>query len=341
MADKRFHNRTGPYSLARIAQASECVLADNAHADYTVSDVAAIDAAGADDLSFLDNAKYREAYLVSKAGACIVSEAMAKEAPAGMRLLVSKDPYRSYALAAALFYPWPVSVGYISPRASIHPTAKIGANCNIGDNVVIMENAEIGEGTLIEANTVIHRGVVIGKNCWIANNATLSYCVLGERVRIHTGARVGQDGFGFSLGPKGHIPVPQLGRVMIHDFVNIGANTCIDRGAGPDTVIGMGSVLDNLVQIAHNVRLGRGCVVVSQVGISGSSVLDDFIVMGGQSGIAGHLHIGKGARIAAQSGVTKDIPAGEEWVGFPAMPRRAYWKFQAGLKKLLSKPPSK
>lgn len=318
MADLRFHNRTGPHSLAQIASASECVLMDNGWADKTITDVAALDAAGPDELSFLDNPKYRDTFLTTKAGACIVSEAMAAHAPQDVAVLVSKSPYRSYALAATLFYPGPVASG-ISKQANIDPTAKIG------------------EGTTIEAGAYIGPHVQIGKNCYIGANAVITHAVIGQGVRIYRGTAIGQEGFGFAMGPKGHLPVPQLGRVMIGDFCHIGANTCIDRGAGPDTIIGMGCIIDNLVQIAHNVKMGRGCVIAAQVGISGSTELGDFVVMGGQVGAAGHLNIGMGARIAAQSGVTKDVPAGQEWVGFPAQPRRAYWKAQAMLKKLLSK----
>lgn len=318
MADLRFHNRTGPHSLAQIASASECVLADPAWGNKTLTDVAALDVAGPDELSFLDNPKYRDAFRATKAGACIVSEAMAAEAPDGIAVLISKSPYRSYALAATLFYPGADATG-ISKQAHVDPSA------------------HIGEGTTIEPGAYIGPHVQIGKNCYIGANASLTHCVIGNGVRIYRGASIGQEGFGFAMGPKGHLPVPQLGRVMIGDGCHIGANTCIDRGAGPDTVIGAGCVIDNMVQIAHNVKMGRGCVIAAQVGISGSTELGDFVVMGGQVGVAGHLKIGTGARIAAQSGVTKDIPAGEEWVGFPAQPRRAYWKAQVLIKKLLSK----
>lgn len=323
MTDLRFHDRSGPYSLARISSASECVLADLTHSERIITDVAPLDAAGPNDLSFLDNPKYKEQFRVSKAGACIVSRDMAAEAPKGMMVLVSDTPYRSYAMAATLFYPQlPPSPG-ISKLASIDPSAIIG------------------EGCTVEPFAVIGRGVTLGKDCWIGAHATLSHCMLGERVRVHTGARIGQDGFGFALGPEGPMPLPQLGRVVIGDFVNIGANTTIDRGAGPDTVIGMGTVIDNLVQIAHNVRIGRGCVITAQVGISGSTTLEDFVVMGGQSGAAGHLAIGTGARIGAKSGVTKNVPAGADWIGFPARPGQQYWREQASIKKLLSNNVSK
>lgn len=317
MTDLRFHDRTGPHSLADIASASECVLADASTGSLMLDDVAPLDAAGSSDLSFLDNPKYKDKFRVTRAGACIVSKAMAASAPKGCAVLVSDNPYRSYALAAALFYPWP-KTGAISPAAHIDASAQIGAGC------------------IIEPGAYIGQGVVLGEGCWIGSHASITHAILGARVRVHAGARIGQDGFGFALGPRGHQAVPQLGRVIIEDFVSIGANACIDRGAGPDTVIGMGTVIDNLVQIAHNVKIGRGCVLTAQIGISGSTTLGDFVVMGGQSGVAGHLSVGSGARIAAKAGVTKDVPAGEEWAGFPAEPRRAYWRQQAKIKKLLS-----
>lgn len=337
MADPRFHYRTGPYSLARIAEASECVLADLASGAFECTDVAPLQDAGAGHLSFLDNPKYRDAFRASKAAACIVAPDMVAEAPKGMHLLVSKNPYRSYALAATLFYPLPMGDGVVSKAAHIDAKATVGSGCSIAAGVVIEAGARLADGVRIGANSVVGAGVEIGAGSWIGPNVTLTHCVIGQKVRIHSGVRIGQDGFGFALGPKGHLPVPQLGRVLIEDFVNIGANCTIDRGAGPDTVIGMGAVLDNLIQVAHNVRIGRGAVIAAQCGISGSTVIDDFVVLGGQVGIAGHLHVGRGARIAAQSGVTKDVPAGQEWVGFPAAPRREYWKEVALLKKLLSK----
>ncbi len=319
MADTRFHERKGPFTLGEIAAQCEAELHDPAQAGVVISDVAALDAAGEGQLSFLDNPKYRADFQVSRAAACIIAPDMVAHAPAGTALLVSGHSYRSYALAARMFYP-PAASGGIDEAARIHPTAKIGPHCTIEAFTVIGPHVEIGEGS------------------HIGSNVSISHSLIGKGVRIHNGVRIGQDGFGFAMGPKGHLPVPQLGRVIIGDFVNIGANTTIDRGAGPDTEIGMGCIIDNLVQIGHNVKMGRGCVVVSQVGISGSTVIGDFVVLGGQAGVAGHLNIGSGARIAAKSGVMKDIPAGQQdWAGFPAIPRREYWKQQAILKKLLSK----
>ena len=179
-----------------------------------------------------------------------------------------------------------------------------------------------------------HRAV--GEDSRIGAGCVVSHAVIGAASCLHSGVLVGQEGFGLARTSQGLRTVPHLGRAVIGSDVEIGAGCTIDRGSLDDTVIGDGCRLDNLVHIAHNVKLGRGCVIVAQVGISGSTVIEDGVVLAGQAGIAGHLTIGKGARIAAQSGVIGDVPAGEEWVGFPAMPRRAFWRFQAGLKKLLS-----
>ncbi|HEY8964295.1 MAG TPA: UDP-3-O-(3-hydroxymyristoyl)glucosamine N-acyltransferase [Alphaproteobacteria bacterium] len=332
MADARFHTKSQPLLLGVLAAACECTLANTDDAGFKVDDVAPLDQAGPSHISFLSNRKYRDEFLASKAGACIVSQDAANDAPKGMKLLIAKDPYRAYAKAATLLYPYPQSDGLIADTAVIDGIH--GVNCSIGHHAIISREATIGDNCIIEAGAYIGPGVVIGSNSWIGPNATITHAVLGQNVRIHTGVRIGQDGFGFAMGAD-HVPVPQLGRVVIGNHVNIGANTCIDRGAGPDTIIGDGCIIDNLCQIGHNVKLGRGCVLVSQVGISGSTILGDYAVMGGQAGVAGHLNIGAGAQIAAQSGVIGDVPAGEEWVGFPAMPRMAFWRMQAGIKKLL------
>lgn len=335
MADPRFFSVAGPFTLARLAEISGAELAAGADPAKEVADVAALDQAGANDISFLDNRKYLASFQASKAGAAIVHPDLADRAPAGMMLLLSKDPYRAYAKIAQAFYPRPAVQPWVAPTAYVDPTAKVGEGCRLEYGAVVGAGAEIGARCHIGANAVIGDGVVLGDDCIIGANATVQFAVVGRNVNIYPGARIGQDGFGFAMGPQGHLKVPQLGRVIIGDNVEIGANTTIDRGAGPDTVIGAGSMIDNLVQIGHNVQLGRGCVIVAQVGISGSTKLGDFVAAGGQAGLAGHLTIGAGARIAAQAGVAKDIPPGETVGGTPAVPQMDWLRQSAALNKLI------
>jgi len=263
-----------------------------------------------------------------------VAPALAGEAPAGLALLLSERPYHGYARIAAAFYPEPPAEDSLAPAAHVAPSADIAAGCRIEAYAVIDAEARIGAGTQIGAGAVVGKGVVIGSACRIGAGVTLSHCLIGDRVVIHPGARIGQPGFGFAPDAAGHLKVPQLGRVVIHDDVDIGANTTIDRGSGPDTVIGQGCMIDNLVQIGHNVQLGRGCIVVSQVGISGSTRLGDFVVLGGQAGLAGHLSVGSGARVAARGGVTHDLPGGQDYGGFPAAPVREWRRQVASLARL-------
>lgn len=300
-------------------------------------DVSPLGEAGPKDVSFLDNKRYKDSFAVSRAGACLVHPDLANRAPKGMALLLMSEPYRGYARIARLFYPAAPLKPAIAAAAVVEDSAKLGAGCRVEAGAYIAGRAEIGMNCHIGVNVVIGEGVKLGNDCVIGPCASLSYCLLGERVIIQAGARIGQDGFGFAMGAGGHLKVPQLGRVLIGDDVEIGANTTIDRGSGPDTVIGAGSKIDNLVQIAHNVQLGRGCVIVSQVGISGSTKAGDGVVMAGQAGLTGHLNIGAGARIAAQSGVMRDVRPGEEVGGSPAKPVRDWLKGVAAVERLTRK----
>ena len=286
---------------------------------------------------FFDNPKYKSDFINSNAGACFVSAKTSSIAPKGMALLVSPNPYKAYAKAAAYMYP------EFRPKAGIHASAiiagsaSIGQNCVVEAGAIIQDDAKLGDDCWIESGAVIGRSVELGNNCRVGANSTVSHSVIGNSVRLYPGTRVGQDGFGFAIDPNGYVKVPQLGRVVIEDYVEVGANTTIDRGAGPDTVIGQGTWIDNLVQIGHNVKIGKGCIIVSQAGVSGSTVLEDYVAMGGQSGVAGHLRIGAGARIAGQAGVIRDVPAGEEVMGMPAIPSKRYMRQIAMLAKLIKK----
>ena len=317
-------------------------------AGRVVTDVAALDEAGPGDLTFLDNPRYLEAFRATRAAAALVSKRHVGAAPTGCALLVTDEPYRAMARVMARLYPSaakPTSVfaegAGIAPGAVVHSTARLEAGVIVDAGAVIGRGAEIGARTLIGANAVIGPDVRIGRDGAIGATATIFAALIGDRVIIHPGAHIGQDGFGFALGARGHLKVPQIGRVIIQDDVEIGAGVTIDRGANRDTIIGEGAKIDNLVQIGHNVVVGRHAVLVSQSGVSGSSVIGDFAALGGQAGIAGHLRIGAGAQVAAAAGVMTDIPAGQRWAGAPAKPVREFFREVAVLTKLAAEGPRK
>ncbi|MBI3453944.1 MAG: UDP-3-O-(3-hydroxymyristoyl)glucosamine N-acyltransferase [Rhodospirillales bacterium] len=336
MADPRFFKAKGPFPLSRLAEIAGATLGPGADPNAEFTDVAALEDAGTAQVSFLDNRRYLAAFAKSQAGACVVHPDIADRAPPGMALLLSEAPYKAYALIARAFYPAEIAEPGIHRMANVDPTAQLAEGVSVEASAVIGPRAEIGPRSRIGANAVIGAGVVIGSDCIVGVNASLACCIVGARVMIYPGVRIGQDGFGFASDRAGHTKVPQLGRVLIGDDVEIGANTCIDRGSASDTVIGDGCMIDNLVQIGHNVRLGRGCVLVSQVGISGSTHLEDYVMVGGQGGLAGHLRVGAGAKVAAQSGVHRNIPAGEAVGGSPAVPVEE-WRRQVAVLRRLAK----
>ena len=334
MADKRFFTVAGPFTTDEIARRTGATLVGSGNDKLVLRDVAPLDTAGAGQLSFLDNRKYLDLFRKTGAAACFVHPDLSREAPKGVVVLVTPEPYRAYALAAQAFYPDPPPVPGIAPSAVVDATVELGEGCRIEANAVLGDHAKLGRRCLIGANAVIGASVVLGDDVRVGANASVSHSLVGNRVRIYPGARLGQDGFGFAPDRKGFVKVPQLGRVVVGDDVEIGANSTIDRGAGPDTVIGPGTMIDNLVQIGHNVQIGRQCVLVSQTGISGSTKLGDFVMIGGQGGLIGHLDIGTGAKIGAQAGVMRDVPAGETVVGAPAIPAREFFRQVAALRRL-------
>ncbi len=335
MPDPRFYSLAGPFTLDELAEISGAEISGGGNRLF--SDVAPLATAASDQLSFLDNRKYLDDFGKSSAGACLVHPDHAARAPDGMALLVTGEPYHGYARVAAAFYPPDRNGSGLGVTDGIDKSAKIGKGCQIAPSAAIGARAEIGEGCRVGPHSVIGPGVVIGPGGTIASNVTLTHCIIGANAAIHPGVRIGQDGFGFALGPAGHLKVPQLGRVVIGEDVEIGANSTIDRGAAPDTVIGEGTKIDNLVQIGHNVRIGRGCVVVSQVGISGSTTIGDFVMLGGQAGLAGHLVIGDGVRVAAKAGIIGDIEPGLTVGGIPAQPRMEWLRSVAALRRLAKK----
>jgi UDP-3-O-[3-hydroxymyristoyl] glucosamine N-acyltransferase len=336
-----FYHRAGPFTLARIAEESGATLADESRAGVEIADIRPLDSAGSGDIAFLDNPKYLPQLAETKAAACFVAEKFASRAPSATAVLITREPYRAYAKALALFYPdagTPKAAAEARPgAASIDPSAKLETGVIVEPGAVIGPEAQIGEGTRIAAGAVIGYRTAIGRNCYIGPRAVITHALIGNNVIIHAGAAIGQDGFGFAMGRQGHLKVRQIGRVIIQDWVEIGANSAIDRGALRDTIIGEGTKIDNLVQIGHNVVIGRHCVLVGQVGIAGSAILEDFAVMGGQSGVVGHIKIGAGAQVAGNSGVTENVPAGERWGGTPAKPLRSWAREIALMKRLTEK----
>ena len=334
VGDPRFFQRAGPFTLAAVADAAQ---AEAPPRRLMLAGVAPLQTAGADQVSFLDNRKYAAALADTGAGAVIVHPDMVSHVPKGAAAIVTPEPYVAWAMVATLFHPVP------PPHAGIHPNAVIGAHATIDPTAEIGPLAGIGDGAAIGprcrvgALAVIGPGVVLGPDCRIGPHASLSHALLGARVYVYSGVRIGQEGFGFAMSGEGFHSVPQLCRVILEDDVEVGANSTIDRGSLRDTVIGAGSRLDNLVQIGHNARLGRGCVIVSQAGVSGSTVLEDHVMVGPQAGLTGHLTIGRMARIGAQAGVMADVAAGTEVVGSPAQPRRAFFREVATLRRLVKR----
>ena len=334
-----FYERAGPFPLERIAAESGAALGDAERAKANARDMKPLSAAGPEDVSFIDNPRYLPDLTATKALACFVHQKYAARVPQSTVALIAPEPYRAYAKALALFYPdasHPKAGWADAQDAQIHPTARLEEGVVVEAGAIIGKEAQIGAGTHIAAGAVIGYRCAIGRGCYIGPRAVITHALIGNNVVVHAGVAIGQDGFGFAMGREGHLKVNQIGRVIIQDRVEIGANACIDRGALRDTVIGEGTKIDNLVQIGHNVVIGRNCVLVAQVGISGSTVLEDFVVMGGQSGAVGHITLAAGAQIAGNSGVTENVPRGARWGGTPAKPLKAWAKEVALLKWMVA-----
>ena len=298
-----------------------------------ISGVNTLTCAGEKEISFLANKRYRDA--LANTGAAAVLLAEDEPNPNHCCAIRVRDPYLAFAKLQRLFHPETVASGFRHGSAVIHDSAVLAADVDVAANAVVGEQVTIGQGSRIGAGCIIGDRVTIGKKCLLHPKSVVADdCVLGNEVYLQSGAVIGSDGFGYAWSGEQHLKIPQSGRVILEDDVEIGANTCIDRGAIGDTVIERGVKLDNMIQVAHNVRIGAYTVMASQVGISGSTIIGKGCQFGGQVGLAGHLNVGDGVKLAAQTGVMTDLEPGGTYAGSPAMPHRLFFKVSALLLKL-------
>lgn len=340
MTDPVFFVPTRRYTAAEVANLTGAELADTRHSGIEIDGIASAADGGEGKLVYVEGRKNAKLLEAMEAAAVLCTADVAAAVRPGIAVLVTRKPQAAFAAIGRLMFPAAASPKAltgetgISPGAHVDPSARLEDGVIVEPGAVIGPGAAIGAGTIVAPNSVIGKLCQIGRDCYVGPGATVQATLAGNRVIIHAGARIGQDGFGFTAGASGPERIPQIGRVVIQDNVEIGANSTVDRGAMADTVIGENSKIDNLVQIAHNVRIGRNCLIAGLVGISGSVTVEDNVVMGGGVGIADHITIGAGAQLAAGSGFMNNVPAGEVWAGYPAEPMALAMRSFALLRKL-------
>jgi UDP-3-O-[3-hydroxymyristoyl] glucosamine N-acyltransferase len=346
MTERTFFERPPGLTVGEIASLTGAKPRDDGHLTYRISSVAPLDLAKPGDLTFIDNGRYIDMLASTRAGACLMAERFESRAPDGLIVLSTEEPYRAFVTVQRKLFPASLrpqslfETDGIASGASIHPLARLENGVTVDPGAVIGPRAEIGARTIIGPTAVIGPDVCIGRDCAIGAGCSIVHSLVGDRVIIHPGCRIGEDGFGYIMGAMRHEKVPQIARVIIQDDVEIGAGTMIDRGGIRDTVIGEGTKIDNLVQIAHNVVIGRHCIIVAQSGLSGSVTLEDFVVLAARVGIAPHITVGEGAQLAARSSVIKDVPRGARWAGFPnAKPSTKFFREMVLLERLAERSP--
>lgn len=340
VSDTAFFKRSGPFELSTLADATGAEIAREGSSSLLISHVAALDEAGPGAVTFFDNTRYAEQLLASEASAIVTQRRHLASCPDDCAVLISSEPAAAFGAIARLFFPqadrpipfWPQDT---STLAHIDGSSNIEADVSFEPGALVAAGASIGRGTMVGAGASIGPGCAIGRDCVIGQGVTIQHALIGDGVILHPGVRVGQDGFGYSSSAGGHTKVPQIGRVIIQDSVEIGANSCVDRGGLRDTVIGEGTKIDNLVQIGHNVQTGRHCMIVAGVSLAGSVVLGNFVAIGGHTVVDNHVRIGDGAQIAGISAVNRDVQPGERWGGIPAQPAKQWMRDVLFLRRLV------
>jgi UDP-3-O-[3-hydroxymyristoyl] glucosamine N-acyltransferase len=337
VSDTRFYHADGPFALGDLASRVGAELSHPDRAAELVRDIADLEQAGDGDISVFSDSRYAAALAGTHASVIVTSKKLSGYPHNGSALLLIDDPRLAFARISQLFYPRAHLDTFIHPRAFVAASATIGEDTAIAAGAVIGEHVTIGQRCHIGANVVIEDGVSIGADCSIGANSTISHALIGNNVSIAFQTSIGSAGFGFVPSPKGLLRMSQVGRVIIEDHVDIGSNCAIDRGCLGDTVVGAHTAIDNLVQVAHNVRIGKGCVLAGQAGVAGSTTLGNHVMVGGGVSISDHLTIGDRAKIAGKSGVMRDVAPGETVAGYPAMPVRQWHRQTAALAKLAQK----
>jgi UDP-3-O-[3-hydroxymyristoyl] glucosamine N-acyltransferase len=335
MKNLRFFNKKFDYlTIEKILEITGSKPHKECDKNSKIIDIKTLESATQNDISFLNSGQYVDKFLNSKAGWCFVDEKNIAKIPPMMIGLVSKNPYFSYAQIVSEFYEQ--KKPDFSSKILINSSAKIGKNVEIAQNVFIGANVEIGDNSTIGPNSSIHDGVVIGTNCIINSNVVITCAIIGDNCQIFSGAKIGQDGFGFVHNSGKNHKIIQIGIVEIGNYVEIGANSCVDRGAIENTIIQDEVKIDNLCQIAHNVEIGRGTVIAGSTAIAGSCKIGKYVQIGGNCSIGGHLKVGDGVKIAGMSGVMRDIEPMAIMAGIPVIPIKKWHRINALLNKMVA-----